>query len=247
MSKYSKIKCIDKVEGFLSDREAYSLFLLASKLKGKGVIVEIGSWKGKSTVCLAKGLETVSNKCGNKDYYKIYAIDPHTGSSEHNEGNKKVWTFDEFKRNIKEAKVEDCIVPIVKTSVDAKKDVKEPVEVLFIDGAHEYEFVKLDYETWFDKLVDVGYIAFHDTPWEGVKKVVEHVLKTDKYKKVYFTDTLLYAQKASKITFLDKFRTSVMLRLRQEFEDICKSTGNRALKKRLKNKVKFFRMLVSVF
>ena len=78
-------KFADKAEGWLSDREGEILYNLAKNCKGKGVIVEIGSWEGKSTIWIGSG-----SKNGNK--VKIYAIDPHTGSSEHQKENEKIWT-----------------------------------------------------------------------------------------------------------------------------------------------------------
>ena len=41
---------IENIQGWLSDTEGILLFKLAKNLNGRGVIVEIGSWKGKSTV-----------------------------------------------------------------------------------------------------------------------------------------------------------------------------------------------------
>ena len=44
--------------------------------------------------------------------------------------------------------------------------------MFILDGAHEYEAVKLDLELWFPKVIDHGVMAFHDTvAWEGPKKV----------------------------------------------------------------------------
>ena len=120
-------KLVDKVEGWLTDEEGKLLYNLAKECTGAGVIVEIGSWKGKSTIWLGKG-----SKRGNK--VKIYAIDPHTGSSEHKEMYGNVWTFEEFIKNIKNAKVDDIIIPIVETSEEASRNFDEPVELIFVDG-----------------------------------------------------------------------------------------------------------------
>jgi len=38
------------VDGFLDEKEGILLYNLAKNCTGKGVIVEIGSWKGKSTI-----------------------------------------------------------------------------------------------------------------------------------------------------------------------------------------------------
>ncbi len=155
-------KFTNKVEGWLTDKEGETLYNLAKNCKGNGVIVEIGSWKGKSTIWIASG-----SKSGNK--VKVYAIDPHTGSSEHQKEGEKIYTFEEFKKNIKNAKVDDIVVPLVKTSEDAAKNFDEPIELIFIDGAHEYESVKLDFDLWFPKVINGGIMAFHDTLgyWEG--------------------------------------------------------------------------------
>src|SRR4051812_18955096 len=94
------------VEGWLNPSEGRVLFRLASQCTGRGVIVEIGSWKGKSTIWLGKG-----SKMGKRA--EIHAIDPHTGSPQHREALGEVWTFEEFKRNIKGAEIDDLVVPHV--------------------------------------------------------------------------------------------------------------------------------------
>jgi hypothetical protein len=47
---------------------------------------------------------------------------------------KKVWTFDEFKTNIKNGKVSSMVKPLVMTSEEAVARVKTPVQFIFIDG-----------------------------------------------------------------------------------------------------------------
>src|SRR3989337_2786998 len=91
---------VDKVDGWLTDKEGELLYNLAKNCTGEGVIVEIGSWQGKSTIWLGRG-----SKKGNN--ITIYAIDPHTGASEQKERYGNVWTFEEFKKNIKDTKVDD--------------------------------------------------------------------------------------------------------------------------------------------
>ena len=64
---------------------------------------------------------------------------------------------------IRKAGVEDIVTPIVKTSEEAAKTLIDPIEFLFIDGAHEYEFARLDCELWLPKVVPGGMVAMHDT------------------------------------------------------------------------------------
>ena len=193
-----------QVDGFLSDEEGQLLYELARNCSGSGVIVEIGSWKGRSTIWLAEG-----SKAGNN--VKVYAIDPHTGSS--GKGKKEACTFEEFKKNIEDAKVSDIVVPLVVKSEEAARDFKEPVELCFIDGAHEYEFVRLDFDLWFPKLVDHGTIVFHDTgSWSGPKKVADDcVLKSKYFKDCGSVDSIIFAEKVKLNSIKDRLRNRYTL------------------------------------
>jgi predicted O-methyltransferase YrrM len=201
-------KIAGKIGGWLTDKEGELLFNLAKECKGNGVIVEIGSWKGKSTIWLGKGSHQ-----GKK--VKIYAIDPHTGSSEHRKDVATVWTFDEFRENMKNAQVADVVEPILKTSAKAAEDFNKPIEFIFIDGAHEYEFVKLDFDLWFPKVINNGVIAFHDTTfWPGPRKVIsEMVCKSKYFKNISFVDSIAFAQKVEHTTWSDRIRNRSMLLL----------------------------------
>jgi MMP 1-O-methyltransferase len=149
-----------EVGGWFSLEEGIAFHNHAKKVTGKGVIVEIGSWQGKSTIFLAKGSEA-----GKK--MPVYAIDPHIGSEEHQKDGS-VWTFDIFKKNMEAFNVDSLVRPIVKMSWEAAKDFNEKIEFLFIDGAHDYESVKKDIQDWFPRLVVGGTVSFHDSDWPGV-------------------------------------------------------------------------------
>ena len=76
---------IADVPGWLTDEEGEALYELARACTGKGVIVEIGSWKGKSTVCLGLGSQAGAA-------VPVYAIDPHAD-----------YRFGDFKTNVERA------------------------------------------------------------------------------------------------------------------------------------------------
>jgi predicted O-methyltransferase YrrM len=200
-------QCVDKVDGWLTDKEGELLYNFAKRCTGKGVIVEIGSWKGKSTIWLGKG-----SKKGSQ--VKIYAVDPHIGSTEHNEEYGKVWTFDEFQKNIKNAKVDDIVIPIVETSKEAAEKIDGPVELVFIDGAHEYSLVELDFRSWFPKMIDGGIMAFHDTEWLGPKKVLEkYIYKSRNFRNIGRIDSVTFAEKVRKNSIKDWFKNRFLLLL----------------------------------
>jgi MMP 1-O-methyltransferase len=197
----------DSVEGWLLDAEGPLLYSLALNCVGRGAVVEIGSWKGKSTIYLGKG-----SKAGNN--VTIYTVDPHTEGYEHKLFGE-VATFEEFNSNIINAGVADIVTPIVKTSVEAASDFARPCELIFIDGSHEYQFVRTDFELWFPKLVDGGIMAFHDTlGWEGPRKVVtELVFKSMNFKNVGFVQSIVFGEKVAENSRADRLRNRCVLLL----------------------------------
>ena len=53
--------------------------------------------------------------------------------------------------------------PIWCTSEDFIKQFDEPCAVVLIDGAHDYEIAKMEFDFFFGKLVEGGVIFIHDT------------------------------------------------------------------------------------
>lgn len=228
-------KTTARIEGWLTDGEGRFLYNTAKTVKkGGGVIVEIGSWKGKSAVWLGSG-----SKAGSRA--KVYAIDPHkaqfqtrrySGSSEefyadgqHNEKAKRgavSRSLYEFKKNIKTAGVADIVIPIVKTSEEARKNWKKgggKIAFLWIDGAHDYESVEKDFLLWSQRLVDGGTISFHDTMTEGPRRVVEkYVFNSSQFKNAGFVDSIVFATKVKRNSFSDRLRNNYVLYLKNSYE-----------------------------
>lgn len=199
---------ISTVNGWLSPIEVKTLYQLARNCSGRGAIVEIGSWQGKSTICLAAG-----SKASNGPH--VYAIDPHIGSPEHQQTGK-VWTFDQFEKNIRAAGFQERVTPIVKMSGDAVGEIPRQVELLFIDGAHEYEAVLQDFELYEPLLIEGGYIAFHDTVgWEGPERVVaEKIFRSSRFSGARFANSITYARKVSQNSAADRFKNLSWLLLK---------------------------------
>ena len=94
------------VPGWLSDEEAVALYELAKDCTGRGVIVEIGSFKGRSTICLGLGSQAGRG-------VPIYAVDPGHG-----------WKrFAEFDANIRRAGIERLVTPVAAASGDAYSEL----------------------------------------------------------------------------------------------------------------------------
>ena len=182
-----------EAHGWTTFDEGRALYSLAQGCSGQGVIVEIGSYMGRSTIWLAHG-----SKAGNN--VKIYAIDPHTGDPQTWEARPERWTYDFFLTNIKAHGVDDIITPMVMTSEQATQDVPEPVELVFIDGDHRYEFARLDFDLWFPKVISGGLIALHDAMpeagWPGPNRVVEESIRgSPQFVWVAHAGSIVYAKK----------------------------------------------------
>ncbi|GIV15309.1 MAG: hypothetical protein KatS3mg022_0744 [Armatimonadota bacterium] len=196
------------VEGWLTVEEGELLYRLAQACAGKGVIVEIGSFKGKSTIWLAKGSLAGAGA-------KVVAIDPHTGSVEHRRGDQPVWTYTEFLANLRRAGVEEVVTPIVATSAEAAERFDQPVELLFIDGDHRYEMVRQDFDLWFPKLLEGGYLLMHDTiRWAGPRRVArESIYRSPHFRHVGFVHSITFGQKVGQNTAADRWRNRYLLLL----------------------------------
>ena len=147
------------IEGWLGDDEGYLLFRLARDGDGKGAIVEIGSWMGRSTAWLAAG----SSAAGRE---RVHAVDVFTGSPEHqnldvirDEGT----TYHRFAENLEGLGLFGQVEPVVAESRNAARDWNGgPIRLLFIDGDHAYAGVKSDFDLWTAHLPAGGLVVFDD-------------------------------------------------------------------------------------
>jgi MMP 1-O-methyltransferase len=163
----------DKIEGWLNPLEGVSLYKFVEQSPNPN-IVEVGSWKGKSTAWLL-----VAAKVHTKH---LFVIDHFRGSSEHQKGLPNgINTYPEFCKNIETIKTEYDIpnrhLSVMKmNSLDAAKRFKdESVGMIFIDASHEYEDIKSDLQAWIPKICPEGIIAVHDCNWFGVNKALLEV------------------------------------------------------------------------
>jgi len=179
---------IRSIPGWLADDEARSLYDIARQLPDNATIAEIGSFAGKSTVCLAQGL-----KDGKKG--TVLAIDPHEGHDGW-QTTKNVYKL--FLKNAE--KFKSSIVPIKKTSAEAAKKVKQPIMLAFIDGNHHTEYVVEDINLWSAKLAPGGILILHDcldaSVWNGIQTALLHKTEFSRFR---VRNTLFIATKKKRI------------------------------------------------
>ena len=129
------------VDGWLTLEEGKGLAELA---RGKRVL-EIGSYCGRSTICMAQTAEHVTS------------VDPHDGRGTPRPMN----TRQSLAANLKRYGCENVSI-IVGTVEDNGAYLYPPFDMIFVDGAHDYESVKRDIDNAQELLVPGGTLAFHD-------------------------------------------------------------------------------------
>lgn len=163
---------IDKVPGRLGQIEAFFLYECASSLRSqtRGIdllparaVLEIGSFRGRSSVALGLGL-----KRNPEGGFRLYCLDPFF-DEQLAEG-----FLEEFRRNIAAAGLTDIVECIPCTSQDAVRHwpLSRPLAMLWIDGNHEYEHVRDDLLCWLPLLNPSGIVAFHDWYLLGVRQAI---------------------------------------------------------------------------
>lgn len=223
--KEENLNVIKEAHGLITENEGELLFSLARDVSPEGVIVEIGSYKGGSTIFLARGVKIAEKE-------KVYAVDPHSRRKEFRMGVELVQknTFSIFTQNIKNAGVDDWVIPIVKTSYQAAKGWRKPIRLLWIDGSHKYEHVKIDFLLWERHLVKGGVIALHDTqtsdnvdpttgfPTGGIGKnggparvAEEYILRSPRFKDIKIVDSITYALKIKNANLLESLKNRMSL------------------------------------
>ena len=167
-------------KGFLDDDEGRRLHDLGREYAPLGVVVEVGSYCGKSSVYLGSGVKAAGGL--------MLCVDHHRGSEEHQLGEEyhdpdlydarvgRLDSLPELRRTLHAAGLEDTAIPVVAPSPVAARIVAGPIGMVFIDGGHSHAAAHADYEAWADKIAPGGILAIHDLfpdPSEGGQAPIE--------------------------------------------------------------------------
>ena len=152
------LAAIDGVEGWLSEDQARRLWNAALEVNGPGQIVEIGSFRGRSTIVLSRAAA---------EGVQIVAIDPHGGgdrgpqeitpdAERGNEDNRV------FRANLDRAGVNGRVRHVRLMSDEAHAEVDGPIDMLYVDGAHRYAPARDDIAAWGARVPVGGTLLVHD-------------------------------------------------------------------------------------
>lgn len=167
--KYKPIVSYLDIFGFISENEAIALYNLVKSIKSRNpVVVEIGSLIGRSSFILARGIIKKKNAV-------LYCIDPF--KADKNSKSKSIRSLKKiipnlkyknlFTENMKRHKVLKTIKILEGYSHEFASKFRKPIDLLFIDGNHEYKQVLRDFLEWSPYIKKGGDIAMHDVYFRG--------------------------------------------------------------------------------
>lgn len=146
------------VEGWLTEAQARRLFAAAGAVPTGGRIVEIGSFRGRSAIVLARGA-----RAG----VEVVCVDPHAGSDR---GPREIAArpalgaadLAAFHANLERAGVSDRVRHVRDFSSEALRAVDGPLDLLFVDGAHRFGPARADLVRWGARVPEGGRMLVHD-------------------------------------------------------------------------------------
>lgn len=178
------------IEGWLLQDEVELLASQCLKVvreKEQAVFVEIGSYCGKSTAVMS----LVANNSNSKT--KIIAIDDFSGrlGSEDTKIVQYPSCYDKFKKNIERLDVSQKVQVIKEKACEVVFD--DEIDVLLIDGLHDYANVARDFYNLESNLKQEAVVFFHDycSDFLGVVSFVDELIATGMYEKESLSSTLI--------------------------------------------------------
>ena len=166
---------VESIHGYLDEGQEQFLFEKVRSLPEAAVILEIGSFHGRSTAALAFGCIGTRRKVYCVDLWGSADLSRHPGF------------FNQFKNNLSGRRLWPYVVPLHGPSAQVLGrwgDLTggKRADFVFDDASHQYDQTLAEFELFYPLVKDGGWIAFHDVRpcWPGPlwiwQNVARHVL-----------------------------------------------------------------------
>lgn len=150
---------IDAIDGFMSDEE---MTWLNERARTVDSIVEVGCWKGRSTFALLTGCVRG----------RVYAVDHWLGSPSERDTNHREAVegdvFEIFVNNV--GLFANLEIVRAESSEAATRFADRSIDMIFLDGDHEFEAVARDIAVWLPKCRTL--FCGHDRMFDGVAQAI---------------------------------------------------------------------------
>lgn len=156
------------------------LFERVLKVLRPNLVIEVGSWKGQSTVNMAKIARDLALPT------RIICVDTWLGSIEHWDQNRPDDIYSSLQKrngypqlyytflgNVVKEELCDYVLPFPQTSINAYewfRRHKVQADFIYLDSTLEYEAVRMDAQCYWRLLSDGGVLVGDDYPREGVQR-----------------------------------------------------------------------------
>jgi predicted O-methyltransferase YrrM len=162
----------DETVGFLRGDEGRALAAAAARAasSGLGPLLEVGAYRGRSTLYLAAGLQGARPDGG----LVLYSLDHHHGSEEMQAGwpdhdrtlvdaqTARMDSLLYWRRTVDDAAVAEFVVGLIGTSAAVARNWTTPLALVFIDGGHGEEVAFADLHGWSPHVAPGGLLILHD-------------------------------------------------------------------------------------
>jgi MMP 1-O-methyltransferase len=162
---------VPSIKGWLPRDAALLLYGLAREVR-EGCIVEVGSYRGRSTVVLARGSEHGNGA-------RVYAVEPHEPFVGPRGGQFGPEDRAAFFRNMLRTGAYRTVHLLNTSSEIVAQGWKEPVALLWLDGDHSYDGVRRDFDAWAPHFLPGCDLVLDDTddPELGPQQLVEELTR----------------------------------------------------------------------
>ncbi len=194
-----------RIPGWTRGEEAVALALASQSLPQAAVVVEIGSFLGRSAVLLAGARKLQGSG-------KVYCVDPFDASGDAFSASvyqalrsgKGRSLRERFDANIRRAGLTDWVEVCQGRAEEVVGDWNQPIDLLFLDGDQSFGGAQSAYNLWAPYLKPGGLLAIHNSrpgayheSHDGQRRLVADIIGPPQYVDVLCRGTTTFARKIS--------------------------------------------------
>lgn len=147
---------VEGIHGFMGLRECGLLYYAARHWPVEGPVIELGSFKGRSTSVLAlAGRQVHAVDAWSPGNYVASAMGAHFVPDDR--------ALQEFRANTEQVGAAERIEVHRGKTTDVARGWQARCAILFIDAGHNYPEVRADVDNWLPHLLPGGLVLLHDT------------------------------------------------------------------------------------